>query len=140
MSALSLTPKVLSLVCATLMAFVAVSQRGFAEDARDVQEDKYYKAQALDWSKANSGIAIAIGYPTETDLDIDFLSEQITIGFGQIAGGPVTLKFFSEESSRFRGQVITFFVRGAPIGPFGLTEAAQSMPSVFELHKVAEGA
>ena len=123
---------------------VAASAVGGAALAQEpvvlAPEDDYFKTQARDWSLENDGVAIAITMPTTSAHDPEFLGEQITIGLGQLNGTPVNTELFSVTRDEQQGEAITFFVRGAPYGPYGLTDAAQNMANIVSDYRSTQQA
>ena len=98
----------------------------------------YYKAEALQWSKVHDGIGVALTMSDLSPYDADTLAEHLMTGFEQLYGAKVTTKVFVEVLPRLEGNLVQFFIHGAPFGPYTIDEAASKMPSIIEQFRLIQ--
>lgn len=93
-------------------------------------EGEYFKVGARNWSTNGQGIAVALTRPENPEVSNERMQELLETGFTQLNGEPLPIRVFFCHRSTQPADAFTFFVFGAPYGPFGLTEAAENMPAV----------
>lgn len=100
--------------------------------------EEFFAGKALTWSRENPhGIAIAISLSIQSLLTADVLGEQISVGFEQLHGANVETAIFSRKTDS-NGDLVTFFVAGAPFGPYQLEQAAAQMTNIIVQYRAVQ--